>query len=216
MAVCGCHRSLMSSWWLDSSFYSLLTTHYSLSLEAKLDLSLIQAMMKFKRSQIGLLSSLFLMLGWGASIPAATAAETVTVRFGSFEQKVEMADLERFAKKGKLSGSLQLYAPWLTDDVRDTLNRRLDLDPKKFDRSMARWQNSSSGKQLLAALGLAFPEMTVEQLQAAVSIASRQYDRMNIIELLRSYPEENITVDLSQVIGMDLSNLRSRELESEN
>ena len=171
--------------------------------------------MKFKRSQIGLFSSLFLTLGWGATIPAATAAETVTVRFGSFEQKVEMADLERFAKKGKLSGSLQLYAPWLTDDVRDTLNRRLDLDPKKFDRSMKQWQTTSSGKQLLAALGLAFPDMTVEQLHAAVSIASRQYDRMNIIDLLRSYPEENITLDLSQVLGMDLSNLRSPDSPDE-
>ena len=165
--------------------------------------------MKFKRSQIGFLSSLFLALSWGATIPAATAAETVTFRLGSFEQKIEMADLEHFAKKGKLKGSLQLYAPWLTDDVRDTLNRRLDLDPKKFDRSMKQWQSSSSGKQLLAALGLAFPDMTVEQLHAAVSLASREYDGMNIIALLRSYPEENITVDLSQVAQLDLSNLRS-------
>lgn len=149
-------------------------------------------------------------------MPAATAAETVTVRFGSFEQKIEIADLERFANKGKLSGSLQFYAPWLTNDLRNTLNRRLDLNPKKFDRSMARWQNSASGKQLLAALRLAFPEMTVEQLQAAVSLASRQYDGMNIIGLLRSYPEENITLDLSQVIGLDLSNLRSPESEREN
>ncbi|MDV2996128.1 MAG: hypothetical protein N4J56_005782 [Chroococcidiopsis sp. SAG 2025] len=176
--------------------------------------------MKFTRSQIGFLSSLFLAFGWGATIPAATAAETVTFRLGSFEQKIEMKDLERFAKKGKLSGSLQLYAPWLTDDVRDTLNRRLDLDPKKFDRSMKRWQSSASGKQLLAALGLAFPDMTVEQLHAAVSLASREYDGMNIINLLRSYPEENITVDLSQVAGLDLSNLRSPaasdEVDSEN
>jgi Alpha/beta hydrolase of unknown function (DUF1400) len=170
--------------------------------------------MKFKRSQIGLLS-IFLTLGWGATIPAATAAETVTVRLGSFEQKIEMADLEHFAKKGKLKGSLQLYAPWLTDDVRDTLNRRLDLDPKKFDRSMVRWQSSSSGKQLLAALGLAFPEMTVEQLQAAVSLASREYDGINIIGLLRSYPEENITVDLSQVAQLDLSNLRSPDASNQ-
>jgi len=164
--------------------------------------------MKLKRSQIGLLS-IFLTLAWGATIPPATAAETVTVRLGSFEQKIEMADLEHFAKKGKLTGSLQLYAPWLTDDVRDTLNRRLDLEPKKFDRSMRQWQSSASGKQLLAALGLAFPDMTVEQLHAAVFLASRQYDGMNIIGLLRSYPEENITVDLSQVAQLDLSNLRS-------
>lgn len=162
--------------------------------------------MKFKRSRIGLLS---LFLCWGGIVPAATAAETVTFRLGSFEQKIEMKDLERFAKKGKLSSSLQLYAPWLTDDVRDTLNRRLDLDPKKFDRSMKRWQRSASGKQLLAALGLAFPDMTVEQLHAAVSLASREYDGMNIINLLRSYPEDNITVDLTQVAGLDLSNVRS-------
>jgi len=171
--------------------------------------------MKFKRSQIGLLSSLFLTLSWGATIPAATAAETVTFRLGSFEQKIEIEDLERFAKKGKLSDSLQLYAPWLTDDVRDTLNRRLDLDPKKFDRSMKQWQSTSSGKQLLAALGLAFPDMTVEQLHAAIAFASRQYDRMNIIDLLRSYPEENITLDLSQVAGLDLSDLRSPEPSDE-
>jgi hypothetical protein len=170
--------------------------------------------MKLKRSHIGLLSSLFLTLGWGAVIPPATAAETVTFRLGSFEQKIEIEDLERFAKKGKLTGSLQLYAPWLTDEVRDTLNRRLDLEPKKFDRSMARWQSSSSGKQLLAALELAFPEMTVEQLQVAVALAARQYDGMNVINLLRSYPEENITLDLSQVVGLDLSNLRSPDAEN--
>lgn len=172
--------------------------------------------MTIKRSPIGLLSSLFLILGWSVAIPAATAAETVTFRLGSFEQKIEMDDLERFAKKGKLSGSLQLYAPWLTDEVRDTLNRRLDLDPKKFDRSMRRWQRSTSGKQLLGALGLAFPEMTVEQLQTAIAIASREYDGMNVIGLLRSYPEDNITLDLSQVAGLDLSNLRLRDSEIES
>ena len=153
---------------------------------------------------LSLLSSLTLALSWGVVIPSALAAKRVTIRLGPFEQAIAITDLERFAKTGKLSSGLQLYAPILTPQVREVLNRRLQLDPKLADKIIDDVLRSPTGKQLIDSLGVAIPNSTLPQLQAAASVAVRQANGLSVVGFLRAYPKENITVDASSVIALAL------------
>lgn len=137
-------------------------------------------------------------------MPSALAAERVTIRLGPFEQAVAIADLEQFAKTGKLSPDLQLYAPVLTSQVREVLNRRLQLDPNLADKVIDDVLRSPTGKQLIESLGAAIPNSSVEQLQVAVALAARQVNGLSVVGFLRAYPEESITIDASSAIAFAL------------
>ena len=151
-----------------------------------------------------LLSSLTVALGWGAAIPATLAAERVTLRLGPFEQAIAISDLERFAKTGELSGKLKLYAPVLTSQVREVLNRRLQIDPNVADKLIEETLRTPTGKQIIQSLGVAIPDSSVDQIQAAVSLAARQANGLSLVGFLRAYPEENITLDASSAIALAL------------
>lgn len=149
------------------------------------------------------LSSLTLILGCGSAIPAL-AAEKVTLRLGPFEQAIAISDLEQFAKTGELSSNLKLYAPLLTSQVREALNRRLQIDPNAADKLIEDVLRSPMGKQLIRSLEVAMPNSSVEQVQAAVSIAARQANGLSLVGFLRAYPQENITLDASSAITLAL------------
>ncbi len=156
------------------------------------------------RTAQGLMWSLALGLSWGASIPSALAAEQVTLRLGPLEQKIAIADLERFAKTGKLSPALQIYAPVLTPQVRELLNRRLQIDPNLADKLVDDWLGSPTGKQLINSLGVAIPDGTIPQIQAAVALAAQQANGLNLVSFLRAYPKENVTLDASAALAIAL------------
>ncbi|WP_250125444.1 alpha/beta hydrolase [Chroococcidiopsis sp. CCMEE 29] len=156
------------------------------------------------RTAHGLMWSLALGLSWGASIPSALAAEQVTLRLGPLEQKIAIADLERFAKTGKLPPALQIYAPVLTPQVRELLNRRLQIDPKLADKVIDEWLRSPPGKQLVDSLGVAIPDGTIPQIQAAVALAAQQANGLNLVSFLRAYPKENVTLDASAALAIAL------------
>lgn len=151
-----------------------------------------------------LLSSLTVALGWGSAIPATLAAERVTLRLGPFEQAIAISDLERFAKTGTVPSSLQLYAPVLTSQVREVLNRRLQIDPNVADKLIEEALRTPTGKQIIQSLGVAIPDSSVDQIQAAVSLAARQANGLSLVGFLRAYPEENITLDASSAIALAL------------
>jgi len=156
------------------------------------------------RTAQGLMWSLALGLSWGASIPSALAAEQVTLRLGPLEQKIAIADLERFAKTGKLSPALQIYAPVLTPQVRELLNRRLQIDPKLADKLVDDWLRSPTGKQLINSLGVAIPDGTIPQIQAALALAAQQANGLNLVSFLRAYPKENVTLDATAALVIAL------------
>lgn len=143
----------------------------------------------------------------GLAIAVATstpglAAERLNLRLGPFEQSVSVGDLERFAKTGEVSSTLQLYAPVLTPEVRKLLTSRLQLDPNFGSQIVDDLLKSPSGKQLLSSLQKAVPELTVEQLQAGFWLAARQANGLDAIAVLKAIPQETITVDVSQAIGI--------------
>jgi predicted dienelactone hydrolase len=150
----------------------------------------------------GWLCGLTLLVGWGAGIPSSLAAETVTIRFGPFQQLIAIADLERFAKTGKLPEGLQALSPILTSEVREFLIKRLEVDPAFGDKFVEQIKETPYGRQLFASLGKIIPGSTVETLQAALNLAIRQANGLSPLAVLRAYPRENVTVDATQAIGL--------------
>ncbi len=132
----------------------------------------------------------------------AIAAERVTLKLGAFESAIAISELEQFAKTGKLPAQLQLYSAFLTPQVREVLNSRLQIDPKVADEYIADLSSSPYGKQLLKYLGVAIPELTLPQLQAAVTIAAQQANGVSVVSLIKAYPQENIVIDATRAIAL--------------
>ena len=156
---------------------------------------------QFFKTFYGLLSGFSIALAVGAATPGLTA-ERLNLRLGPFEQSVSVEDLERFAKTGEVSSALQLYAPVLTPEVRRLLTSRLQLDPNLGSQIADDLLKSPSGRQLLSSLQKAVPELTVEQLQAGFWLAARQANGLDAIAVIKAIPQETVTVDISQAIGI--------------
>jgi predicted dienelactone hydrolase len=171
---------------------------------------------KLSRLQ-GFLFSLSLILGWSVAIPAI-AAETVTIRFGPFQQSVAIADLEKFAKTGTLPQTLQAYEALLIPELRGLLTRRLEVDPKFADKFVDEIVLLPQGRQFLSSLETAIPGSTVESLQAAMSIGLRQVNGLSVVSFLKAYPTENINLDATQLLQLatqfNPDNLQSQALGS--
>ncbi|WP_414548260.1 alpha/beta hydrolase [Anabaena sp. CCY 0017] len=164
----------------------------------------------------GLLCSLTLAVSCSVGIPSAQAAETVTIRLGPFQQSLAIADLEKFAKTGKLPEHLQLYSFVLTPQVGELLNRRLQVDPGLADKFVDELVRSPQGKQLVTSLRTAIPDSTIEGLQSALYLSLRQVNGLSAIGFLRAYPQKNVTVDATQALQIALdfnaNNLQSQAL----
>ncbi|MBE9200345.1 MULTISPECIES: alpha/beta hydrolase [unclassified Nodularia (in: cyanobacteria)] len=164
----------------------------------------------------GLLCSLTLGVSCSLGIPSAQAAETVTIRLGPFQQSLAIADLEKFAKTGKLPEQLQIFSFVLTPQVGELLYRRLQVDPALGDKFLDELVRSPQGRQLITSLRTAIPNSTIEGLQSTLYLSLRQVNGLSAIGFLRAYPQQNITVDATQALQIALefnsSNLQSQAL----
>ncbi|WP_413199524.1 alpha/beta hydrolase [Nostoc piscinale] len=171
-----------------------------------------------KKPLQGLLFSASLVLSWGWAIPATLAAETITIRFGLFQQSVAIADIEKFAKTGTLSQTLQAYESLFTPELRGLLNRRVQVDPKFADKFVDELVLLPQGKQLITSLAAAIPGSSVESLQATMSIGLRQVNGLSVVSFLKAYPTENIDLDATQLLQIatefNPNNLQSQALGS--
>ncbi|MGV0023901.1 alpha/beta hydrolase [Phormidesmis priestleyi] len=131
-----------------------------------------------------------------------SAAEKLNLRLGPFEQSVRVTDLEKFAQTGEVPSALQLYSPVLTPELRKALTSRLQLDPNLGSQVVEEILKSASGKRLLETLQQASPGLTIEQLQAGFWLAARQANGLDAISVLKSIPQETVTIDVTQAIGV--------------
>lgn len=146
---------------------------------------------------------LALMLSWGTIAPAA-AVEGLTLRLGPFEQSIKISDLERFVNSGELPASLKPFSMLMTPKLRQFLSQRLQLDPKLTDKFLQDWLRSPMSEQFVRALRNAIPNITIEQLQAAISIAARQANGLSVIGVLRAVPGETVTIDATSAVALAL------------
>jgi predicted dienelactone hydrolase len=171
-----------------------------------------------KKRQSSLFTSLLfglgLVLGTFVTTPAVMAAQKVTIQFGPFRQTVDITDLEKFAKTGKLSPQLQVFKPLMTPEVRDALNQKVKVNPGFADNFINEFAKTPQGKQVISSLGVVIPGSTKDSLQATLNLTVRQVNGITVLGFLRAYPGENVTVDATQAatLAMDLNptNLESQ------
>jgi predicted dienelactone hydrolase len=164
----------------------------------------------------GLLCSLTLAFSWGVGIPSTLAAETVTIRLGPFQQSVAIADLEKFAKTGRLPEGLEVFSPFFTTEIREFLTKRFAVDPAFADKFVEEIRQTPVGRQILSSLNTALPGSTVDTIQVALNLALKQVNGLSPLGFLRAYPQDNVTVDATQIVGLAVelnpSNLQSQAL----
>ncbi|MGB3756890.1 MAG: alpha/beta hydrolase [Rivularia sp. (in: cyanobacteria)] len=135
-------------------------------------------------------------------VPAASAAQTITIRFGPYEQSVKIADLEEFANTGKLPLSLQGLSPILPSGMQELLQKRLEIDPQAADNFTDELQKTSFGREFINSLRTALPGSSIESVQGAISLALRQVNGLSVVGFLQAYPQENVTVDATKAISL--------------
>jgi predicted dienelactone hydrolase len=135
-------------------------------------------------------------------ISPGLAADRLNLRLGPFEQSIEVSDLDRFAKSGEISTALQLYSAVLTPELRRALTSRLELDPKLGTQIVEELLKSSSGRQVLDSIRQAAPGLSIEALQAGFSLAARQANGLDAIAVIKAIPQESVTVDVTQALGI--------------
>lgn len=149
----------------------------------------------------GLFWGIALLLGWGSTTPVQ-AAKQVTVRFGVLQQTVAVRDLSQFAHKGDIPPSLKLFAPLLTQDVQQTLDTRLELDPAVVDTLVDDLLESPAGERMLKALEVILPGSTRDKVRYALIRAVREHGGLSLLTFLRSYPAVTLTVDAKSAIAL--------------
>ncbi|NEP15493.1 MAG: alpha/beta fold hydrolase [Leptolyngbya sp. SIO4C1] len=149
---------------------------------------------------------------------AASAAERITLKVGPLSQSIYLEDLAVFARTGTVPERLQLYRSVLTPEVQQALGNRLALDPAMSQRMIDDILASPNGELLLDTLATVAPDLTVEQLQAAIRIAANQAEGLSLISILQAVPQETLEVDVTAAIALlsqlNLSRLQGQALSS--
>jgi len=154
-----------------------------------------------------------LVWGWGFTTPGL-AAEQLQILIGPFEKSVAIADLERFVQTGELAPALKPYALVLTSDVRQVLGTRLQLDPDITRLVVDGLLQPPTGSSLLQILDVVVQNTTPQQIQLALDLAAKQAPGLNLIGVLKAYPEEIIRVDAISALIVALQ-LNLKYLESQ-
>jgi predicted dienelactone hydrolase len=134
--------------------------------------------------------------------PHASAAEKLTLKFGPFQQTVSVKDIDRYAQTGNLSSELQPFKPFLNDNIRRSLTARVNLEPALAQKFATDMLKSTAGKKLLETIQPALPGLGPDLIQAGIGLAIKQFNGLDAIGVLKAIPQDTITVDVSQAIGI--------------
>ncbi|MGD1854836.1 MAG: alpha/beta hydrolase [Leptolyngbyaceae cyanobacterium] len=158
---------------------------------------------------------------WGGAVAfgivwtlPAQAAEQINIQVGPIKQTLYVSDLEEFAKTGQVPARLRLYQTFLTPEIRTMLNNRVTLDPAMADRMVSDILASPNGELLLDSLARVAPGLTVEQIRAAIRLAAKQTNGLNMLGILRAVPQETLDVDLTAALAL-VSQLNLSRLEGD-
>jgi len=158
---------------------------------------------------------LSVMLGAGIGLlPAiAQAAETVRLQFGPFARTLPVSSLEAFAQDGTVDEHLEGFLRRVDDDTRQQIRTALvqphPKDPQIFSQKL----RTPMGQRLLQASG-----QTVRTgaglngavaLRSALSLAAQEPEGLSLLNVLRHFPTEVVTLDLSRALAVQRTLSRS-------
>ncbi len=150
----------------------------------------------------------------GAMGGSVEAAERINLQVGPIRQTLYVSDLEEFAQTGQVPARLSLYQGILTPEIQAMLNNRVALNPSMADRMVADILASSNGELLLDSLARVAPGLTVDQIRAAIRLAAKQTEGLNVLGIVRAVPQDTLEVDLTAALAL-VSQLNLSRLEGD-
>jgi hypothetical protein len=136
--------------------------------------------------------------------PSAKAAETVVLRYGIFRGSIPMADLNEFAETGEASSRLRRYlnrADQEPEEFRQYLTKNVTTDPRRLDQVL----ESPAGDVILDELSeyIYSPERRDDEatLKSALTLAANNDNQISFVELLDSYPTEEVHINVRRAIA---------------
>jgi lysophospholipase L1-like esterase len=134
----------------------------------------------------------------------ASAAQRLTVRYGSFEQGIQVADLHRYAETQQASPDLAGMLQYLHSDAKKGLQpllaARYPVNVAVLDKVL----DSNVGKAFLAQAADTITPSDPSNVQALRSalIAGSAPPGLSVLSLLDAYPNPKLTVDLPKAMAL--------------
>jgi hypothetical protein len=127
----------------------------------------------------------------------ARAAELVTLKYNNTEATVRLSDINRFAETGQLPEQLQQFFD-TTQQVPDRISSLLQ-EHIQVPQFVIEFLATPRGEFVLYELNKVVQGRTgLTALRNAVSL-SLEDEQISVLELLKNYPEREITVDVKQL-----------------
>lgn len=149
---------------------------------------------------------LSLVLGGAIAIGAgarASAAERVVLKYRWLQRSIPVADLSTLAESGEVSPELEGYLDAANQDpeaLRRTLNRDIEMDPVLLDRAL----NNPIGNVVLDQVSPVIHTRSGrgdrQALRAALVLSASDDGRVSLIELIETYPTQEVYVEGDRLV----------------
>ncbi|MEH2022751.1 alpha/beta hydrolase [Nostoc sp.] len=130
---------------------------------------------------------------------SAIAADTVVVRLGLFTESISLAELQKAAKTGELSGSLQAYTKGLSEEQRRFFLGALGMNIPMNVVTLDKLINTQIGTTILNDFATALARKDkagVQALRAGLVLGSTAPAGLSILSFIAAYPSKNLVIDL--------------------
>ncbi|MGK7958116.1 MAG: alpha/beta hydrolase [Crocosphaera sp.] len=180
-------------------------------------MNFLKLLSPFVFNVVGGISPILLSLFLGVS--PSLSAETIVLKAGLLKHQIPVEDLRKFAETEENSPNLKPYDFLLTDKVKEVLSQSFTIDPIIAEQFLNELLKSDDGKKLLKQISEVFPNSNSSELKEALHLLLKQTNHLSLINFLRVYPQETVTIDVSKVailgLKMNSSFLQSRFLSSQ-
>ncbi|EAZ92334.1 alpha/beta hydrolase [Crocosphaera chwakensis] len=166
---------------------------------------------------VGGFSPILLSLFFGIS--PSLAAENIVLKVGLLQHKISVEDLQKLAETEQVSSSLKPYDFLLTNEVKQILFQSFNIDTLIAEQFLNDLLKSDDGKKLLREIIQALPNSSIAELKEALQLLLKNTNHLSIINFLRVYPQETVTIDVSKmaILGLKMNGsfLHSRLISSQ-
>ncbi|MEI1375946.1 alpha/beta hydrolase [Nostoc sp. UHCC 0926] len=134
---------------------------------------------------------------------SAIAADTVVVRLGLFTESISLAELQKAAKTGELSGSLQPYVKRLSEQQRRFLLGALGINVPMSVVTVNKLVNTQIGTTILNDFATALARKDkagVQALRAGLVLGSTAPQGLSILSFIAAYPSKRLEINLPQAL----------------
>jgi predicted dienelactone hydrolase len=144
----------------------------------------------------------FWLLSAAGITNSAVAAERIYASYAAIERYIAVAELETYAKEGKLDDDLAVYAQYIDSqqlaELRSILVTRIDLGPV----AVSQFLYTPIGESLLERLGQLIQTESRQPgfyaLRSAMILAAATPEGLTLLNVLRHFPTRSIRIDVAR------------------